>query len=191
MSNSKGVTWVLIRKSLQERGPDFEKHVLSQVTEKERNIYFKANVHNWYPVTTDLPDEKTLLTITSKALFPNDPQPLRSFGKMAADHAINNLYKLLFRIPSVYSLVKRAALAWRTYNDTGAFYVEAFLKEGRHISFQFVLKQYPTLPENVREMLAGYYGAVMTWTGAKTAEVSINQSYTEVVGWRWTIMAHY
>lgn len=191
MPKTKGATLVLIRKLLQERGPDVEKQVLAQITETERNYYFKANVHNWYAVDSDIPEEKSLAIIATKALFPDDPEPLRSFGKLAANYAINDLYKLLFRIPSVYFLIKRAAIMWRTYNDTGALFVEEFLKEGNHISFQFVLKHYPTLPEAAREILAGYYSAVLEWTGAKSVEVSLNQIYSEAVGWRWIVHAHY
>ncbi len=191
MPHTKGTTLVLIRQLLQEKGPDFEKQVLNQITDIEREYYFKANVHGWYPMLDNIPEEKTLLVATTCALFPDDPAPLRSFGKLAANYAISDLYKLLFRIPSIHFILKRAAIMWRTYNDTGAFYVEEFVKEGKSISFQFVLKHYPTLPWNAREMLAGYYTAVLEWTGAKTVDITLNQTYTEEEGWRWVVKAGY
>lgn len=192
MPHTKGATLVLIRQLLQERGPDFENHVLSQITDIEREIYYKANVLTWTPAVFEgVPDEKTLITAASNALFPDDPAPLRTFGKRAANYAINGLYKVLFRIPSVYTIAKRAAMVWRTYNDTGALYVEGFTKEGNHISFQFVLKHYPTLPENVREMLAGYYNAVLEWTGAKQVTITRNKTYSEPSGWIWVVHADY
>ncbi len=191
MPNTKGTTLVLIRQLLQEKGPDMEKQVLSQITDLERQAYYKANVLTWYPVLEDVPDEKTIITVASKALFPDDPEPLRKFGKLAANYAINKLYKILFRIPSVHFIMKRAAVMWRTYNDTGAFYVEEFIKNNHFLSCQLVLRHYPTLPNNVREMLAGYYSTVLEWTGAKTTEVTRNDNYDEFKAWIWYLKATY
>ncbi len=191
MAHHKGTTLVLVRKMLQAQGPEFEKKVLDQLDEGERQDYLNAKVVFWYPVYDTIDDNKALLAVAAQALFPEDPAPLRRFGKVAANFAINGLYKILFRVPSLTVLMRHAPMLWRTYNDTGAFYVEDLQQEQQALSVRFVVKNHPGLPLSVREFLAGYYAAVLEWTGAKKVEVTLNQTYTDEGGWRWDIQAEY
>ncbi len=191
MAHHKGTTLVLIRKILHAQGPDFEKKVLDQITEPERRDYEQAQVVFWYPVYETIEDDQALVAVAGKELFPNDPEPLRQFGKAAANYAIHDFYKALFRIPSINALMRLAPMLWRTYNDTGAFYVENFSKQDTALSVSFLVRHYSVLPRYVREFLSGYYTALLEWTGAKYVEVIRHDDYKRFEAWQWDIKANY
>lgn len=176
MPAAKGTLVVFLRKFMRERGAELETEFLERLTDSDREVYQTAMTVAWY----DVPVVGRLYDVASKVAFPKDPDRLRRIGEASARHDLTGIYKVFLLVVSVPFVIKQTARMWKTYHDTGD--AEVIQEKGKKLA-ALVIKNHPTLPSSLQEMIAGYIVAGLELAGAKN--VHVNRVATNPDAWKW------
>jgi hypothetical protein len=177
MPKTKGTDVMALRKLLQARGPEFEQTFKAALTPELAELYRTILHFTWTPVEA----QTALYAAAAAALFPGHPEPMRELGRAMARLTFSGIYKVFLRLPTLAFVMSRTAQMWRTYYDAGEASVEDFT--GR--SGSLVVRRFPELPRQMREVVCGHLQVLVEATGAKQVRVLLHDQDPEA--WRWEI----
>ena len=172
---TKGTDIVALRKIFKARGDaaDFEASLPPDL----RRLYRESLAFHWNPVT----DQTALYRAASEVLYPGDPDGLMRLGRDMALHSYSTVYKILLRLPTTQFVIAQAAKLWSAYFDRGRAAVEEVSPKGA----VFVLRDYPELPADMRQIVRGNITAAAETTGVKG--VRVRHEDADARAWRWVI----
>jgi uncharacterized protein (TIGR02265 family) len=177
MPNTKGTDVIALRKILQERGPEFERGFQQSLNPELRELYINIMATSWTPVEK----QTALYAAAAQALYPGDPEPLRQLGRAMAQRSFTGIYKIFLRLPTIQFIMSRTAEVWRTYYDAG----EAAVENMANHQGEFVVRKFPELPRQMREVICGHLSVILELTGAKQSAVTLVDK--DPNAWRWQI----
>lgn len=174
MFNYKGGGIIFLRKIIQKAGKETE--LLSQLNTEEQQHYNRTLEVSWVPIAF----ANKLFELTSQLCYadlPHDKQ-LYQVGLDLAKSSVNNIYRLVFKLISPHTILKKAANVWRTYHSGGT---GAVINKTEH-SASFQVTGYPDLPENFAEATCGYIAGLLELAGAVNSKVTKSN---ENDNWLW------
>ncbi len=161
----------------EQKGPQAEQELLSRLPEALRTIYLETSPVTWNPVEA----QAELYEVAASSLFPEVTEPIVELHRVLARMSYSGVYRLFIRIPSVEYIARRAATVWRKYYDTG----NADTENAKDRSLDFVVTQFPTLPNALRQATTGHLDTLMELTGARDVDVTPPADTPE--RWVWQI----
>lgn len=177
MAKIKGTDIVSLRKLVREKGELTEQSLLKAFSDEEKKTYLETSPISWTPV--DL--QARVYQVASDSLFPGQFDSVIRLQLEIAKRSYSNFYKIFLAIPSVAFIMKRAASIWRTYYDTGKATVENLSES----TFEFVVTDFPDLPEQLRDATTAHLIYLTQATGKKG--VSVKQDDKDVNRWVWRV----
>ncbi len=161
----------------EKKGPQVERDLLSRLPGALRTVYLETSPVTWNPVEA----QAELYEAAASLLFPDVAEPVVELHRMLARLSYSGIYRLFIRIPSVEYIAKRAATVWRKYYDTG----NADTENSDEKSLDFVVTQFPTLPNALRQATTGHLYTLAEMTGAKHLDIAPPANTPEK--WVWQI----
>lgn len=174
---TKGADVIALRKLLEERGAAAEKAFASKLTPELLEVYHGIIATSWTPVEQQM----AVYQAAAQVLFPGQEEPMAHLGHALARKTFSGLYRIFFRIPSVAFIMQRVAVVWRSYYNQG----EALVENIRPKSVDFVVRNFPQLPQPMLEVAKGHCRCILEMTGAKMVEVELNARDPQA--WRWRL----
>ncbi len=175
MPKAKGSLVVFLRKYLHGLGADVEAQFLNRLTPDEKEVYQTASTASW----CDVPVVSGLYEAGAETAFPADPDRMRLLGRASAKHDLTGLFRVYLMLATVRSVIKQTARMWRTYHDNG----DARVERGASNQATLVIENYPALPSNLQEMIAGYVAKGLELAGGKNPKVYRDASNPNA--WKW------
>ncbi len=177
----KGAGILVLRKLIQNRGPEFERIFSENLPPATRKTWENPPLaFSWVPV--DFADEGNLLYVAARALFPGEfKQALYELGRVMAGEGLPRYYNIFIRIPTPQFVFKRVAQLWRLFYSTG----DARMENVGSDHACFMLCNYPEYPSNMREYLSGYLLGVGEMIGLK--DIKVLQVGNNPQAWRWDL----
>ncbi len=86
---------------------------------------------------------------------------------------MKGVYKFLFRFAKPDFVINQAARVWKTIHSVGKAYMT---KSQDNHSCDFIIEDYPDIPELFLTMQKGYLTAVMEMTGVKNINTKVDFS---------------
>jgi len=177
MANFKGTGILVIPKLLKAKGGGAEERFLAQLTPDELKTYKTCMPITWVPA-------ETAVSLSSKAasvLFSDDPKGhLFRFGYERSLQQISGVYKVLFHVLNINTILANAAQLWPAQHDKG----QARIEKGENDKCAtFCVTGYPDLLPAFRIMIQGFITAILTAAGLKQVRVELNESNPDE--WRW------
>lgn len=183
MARIKGSGREIIERTLKKFGPDKVTQFYAEQAKLRGEEFLKEyqliSSVRWLEMEMD--EENNSLQSAAKLLFPNDPQRLRKLGLAMAEHGFSVFYKIFFSLPSLPNLFKKVAAQWSQMYDTGQASVENIEKQRAEV----VIRDFPDLPNYLREYLSGFYEGLAKINGAKNPKVTHLKS--DPNAWRWEV----
>lgn len=173
----KGIGVVFVRSRLREAGDTVERTVVAQLTANERDVYASAMATEWVAIEV----ASRLFELAAPVLHPGKPMALRLIGRDLARDNMNGVYRALLRVMSVEFVLSQSARLWGTYHRHGL----ARLDRVGPREVDFVVREYPRLPERFRECMCGWVGGTLELVGAKHAVVT--KTDDDPNEWHWRI----
>lgn len=177
MAKYKAALMILMRKLLQERGAETEKAFLAQLQPEEATIYQTAMPITWIPIAP----YARIITLGAKALYPDDPKPVRRLGREEASDNLRGVYRTLMSFVSVKAMIDQTPRLWRYYHDQGMLKIDH--QEAKH-EVTFTLEGYPELPDANLEVLAGFLTQVIEMANKQNVKVVVDNSNPQAWTWR-------
>lgn len=175
MSKIKGSDIVAMKKMLSKNGAEVEKAFLASLSEKDLKAYNSIVATTW----TDVDVQARIYEAAGKAMFPGNPNPVVKLHETLAEQSYSGIYAAFLTIPKPSYVIKRAASVWRTYYDKGVASVENIADK----SMDFVVREFPDLPQALREATTGHISVLLSKTGLKN--LSVKHSSANPKEWVW------
>jgi uncharacterized protein (TIGR02265 family) len=173
----KGIGVVFVRTALREAGAGAEQRVLAELGPDELRAYESATASGWVPIEL----AARLFELAAPILYPGKVLPLRLLGRDLARHNLGTVYRALLRVLSVEFVLGQAARLWSTYHRHGSSEV---IRLGPN-EIDFVVRDYPRLPERFRECMCGWISGTLEMVGARQSFVS--KTDDDPQAWRWRV----
>lgn len=177
MFKTKGTDVVALRRIFKERGAGPEQVFLSRLPPDLLDLYRCSLAFVW----NDVDLQVALYRAAAEVLFPNDREGLKRLGWEMARRSYSGIYKILLRLPSTRFVMDQAAKLWTTYFERGRATVEE-AGRGRAV---FVLRGYPELAADMRQIVRGNITAAAETTGARN--VRVVHVDADPQAWKWVI----
>ncbi len=175
MAKIKGSDIVTLKKLFSKNGGDAEKKFLSCLLEDDSNSYKQIVATSW----TDINVQARIYEAAAKALFPGEQNPVVKLHQKLAEQSYSGIYSVFLAIPKPSYVFKRAASVWSTYYDTGVASIENITDS----SMDFVVRDFPDLPQAMRDATTGHITVLLGKTGLKNLEVKHDGSNPQK--WSW------
>jgi hypothetical protein len=176
MPNYKGAPIVVLRGKIRERGHEVEEALRQQLPVETRRIYDTLVATAWIPIG----DAQRILDEAALILTPDQPDPHFALGKVMAHEMLTGVYRFIVRVVTVPFLVEQSATLWGKYHDTGT----ASSDRPHSHSARMIVRGYPSLPEGMRKITAGWIASSVEQTGEKNVHVRTNNS---PAAWDWLV----
>lgn len=180
MAEIKGTDIVLLRELLSERGGRVEDALLAQLSEEEKHTYLHTMPISW----SDLEIQARICQIAAKVLYPEAKNSVFELHYELAKRTYTGIYRVFLAVPSLQFIVKRAASIWRTYYTSG----EALVENITDSSLDFVVVNFPELPDELRESASAHLTFLAEKAGKKGIAVKRDdknpQKWVWHVNWR-------
>jgi len=173
----KAMPLVLVRRLIRAKGDAVERELFAEFNEAEQRMYASLVATAWVPVEF----ATKLYVLAAPMLYPNEPRPLRLLGADLAKDNFKGVFRFVLRVVSAETLMEKTSMLWRSFHDQG----QATLKREGPQLVRFEVHGYPSLPEPMRESIAGWLSQAVEFTGAKDVRVMRAGSVGDV--WAWTI----
>ncbi|MBX7193652.1 MAG: DUF2378 family protein [Sandaracinaceae bacterium] len=173
----KGVGVVFVRTQLREAGASAERAVTTQLTDEELRTYTTTTASSWVPIE----HVARMFDLAAPVLHPGKPLPLRLLGRELARDNLRGVYRVLLRVMSVEFVISQSARLWGTYHRRGA----ARLVRVAPREVDFVVSDYPRLPERFRECMCGWIVGTLELVGAQKPLVT--KIDDDPSAWHWHI----
>jgi len=173
----KAMPLVLVRRWIRAKGDDVERELLAELNEAEQQTYASLVATAWVPVEF----ATKVYVIAAPLLYPNESRPVRLLGRDLAKDNFKGVFRFVLRVVSAETLMEKTSTLWRSFHDQG----QATLKREGPQFVRFEVRGYPSLPEAMRESIAGWLGQAVELTGATDVRVMRANSHED--GWAWTI----
>lgn len=163
----KASVLLVTRSRMKEAGAAVEEAFLRSLAPHERDVYLSF-------VANDFLDVDLMSGILEKAvrhIFPGHAHPFRELGRIEAHEQLTGIYKTLLGLCGTAILSRSYPLVWRTYFDTGTMKLSEAGKEAT-----FVLTEFPGLPSNIAEKIAGYLVGMWELRGHEEVRVSMDEA---------------
>jgi hypothetical protein len=177
MAKTKGTDIVGLRKIIQAKGVDFEREFIKDLPEYLSKMYQSALHNTWSPVEK----QTELYLLAASMLFPDDPDSMLKLGKAMAEKSFSTVYKVFLRIPTKQYIMARTAQVWSTYYDHGRACTENFTPT----SVDFVVRDFPDLPDKLRELICGHLVVILEMTGSRN--IRVQRADIPTKEWRWLL----
>lgn len=179
MAGYKGTGIVCLKKAISQAGADKEKVLLALLNEEERKVWETVLAFQWIPIEV----ANKFAIYGSKVLHPDKSlnDGLYAMGIERAKSDVNKVYRLIFKIVNIDTILKKATSIWKTIHQAGECTSEVIEKEGTGF---YTLTNYPDFPEEVAHVTSGYIHGLLEVAGKKNVEVDVQKYGT---GWRWHI----
>lgn len=149
MGNFKGSGITILEKLFAAGGPGLRAQFLASLTPEEAKAYQHVLPATWLPV-----EMATALSVkAAQALFPNDPQRLRKLGRARGKAQLTGLYRVLFSVLSLETLLTQIAKLWTNLHQEGRAWFE---RPTGAQEASFFVGDYPGLPADLREIICGW-----------------------------------
>ncbi len=173
----KAMPLVLVRRWVRAKGDAVERALIDGLNEAEQQTYASLVATAWVPVEF----ATKVYVLAAPVLYPEDPRPLRQLGRDLAKDNFKGVFRFVLRVVSVETLMEKTSTLWRSFHDQGQ---ATLRREGEHL-VRFELRDYPGLPEPMRESIAGWLTQAVELTGAK--DVRVNRAGSDGDVWAWMI----
>lgn len=177
MPKIKGTNIVTLKKIFQKAGPDTEDKFLAKLSEKEADIFKAIISTSWTPIEL----QARFYELAAQTLYPGSPNGMDKLFIEMAENAYSGVYKIFLKIPSTQFILKRAANLWATYYDSG----NAMVENNTDDSFDFIVSEFPELPEILRKAVTANIKVLNQMTGLKNAKIVEN--WKNPKEWRWQV----
>lgn len=167
MRKLKASVLLVTRGRMKEAGAEAEQKFLRSLSPTERDLYEAA-------VANDFADIDLLSGILEKAvrhILGAHPHPMRELGRIEAHEQLTGIYRTLLGLCGTAILSRSYPLVWKTYFDTGKMKLTEAENEAR-----FVLTEFPDLPVNIAEKVAGYLVGMWELRGHQGVEVAADRA---------------
>lgn len=166
-----------LRKVFKENEKTKEEFFISQLTPELADIYKNAFHTSWIPIESS----SEIYKKASEVLFPGKLDGLSLLGRELAKKTFSGIFKIFLIFPTIKYVMSRAANIWRSYYDKGTGSIENITDK----SCDFVIRDFPELTKNLRQIAKGHMCVLLESTGAK--DVFIHLDETNPNEWRWKI----
>lgn len=163
MAKIKGSDIVVMKKMFSKNGAEVEKAFLESLSESDLKAYNSIVATTW----TDVDVQARIYEAAGKAMFPGNPNPVVKLHEKLAEQSYSGIYAAFLSIPKASYVIKRAASVWRTYYDKGVATVENI----KDSSVDFVVREFPDLPQAMRDATTGHITVLLSKTGLKSLAV--------------------
>lgn len=166
MTNIRGLTFAgcveYVRNNFGEEGL---KKVLDNLSEEERKVAgAKFHAMEWYSLNIFV----NFLSTAEKVMGKGDNNICYAAGKLSAAEAFGGIYKLFLEFGGPSIFLKKAALAWRTLNDSG--YLDIIVTKEHYAKGR--VKEYANPHKNYCYFLAGYFEKVLELSGGRNVKIT-------------------
>jgi hypothetical protein len=176
MANFKGTGILVIAKLLKAKDGDAEARFLAELTPAESKIYKACMPITWVPAETAV----SLSRKAASILFPKDIHALYRFGYERSLVQISGVYKILFHVLTINTIMGNAAQLWPAQHDKGKAWIEK--GEHGHCAY-FCVSGYPDLLPEFRTMIQGFIAAILQSAGQKEVRVELDEKNPDL--WKW------
>ena len=176
MATFKGVALESLKKLAKEK-PDLEKEFLAKLSPSAKAAYIKAFNVSKIPVEQGAEIKDTF----AKLFFGSEPNPLRYLGAVSAQHALQGIYRIFVRISKPSFVLGRVSNIWASYYDKG----RCVLGESSSNHAEILLYDFPDIPAQLLEFIAGYILGAIEVSGGKNGQVVKIEDNPEI--WKWVI----
>lgn len=179
MPNYKGAPIVVLRGVIRERGLQHEDGLRNRLPANVRHSYDTLVATAWLPIA----DAQRILDEAAQVLAPNEPDPRFALGKIMGREMLSGVYRFVVRVVTVPFLVAQSATLWGKYHDAGTATSEQVSSQ----SARMIVRGYPTLPDGMRTITAGWIASSVEMTGEKNVHVHTGggpAAWDWVVSWR-------
>jgi hypothetical protein len=178
MNNFKGSGILAIDKLFKAQNPELREKFLAALSPEELKAYKTCLPISWVPTTL-------AVAISEKAadvLYPGDPRRLFNLGRDRAIVHINGMYKILFKLMNVNTVLEQAGKLWPTQHDSGKVNIEIHSKTAA----DFCVSEYPSLLKPFYVLIEGFINGVLTTAGAKNVKVTFVGTNPNLLTWKAT-----
>lgn len=172
---SKGTELVNLRRLLHQLGPETEETYLAGLPSHLRIVFRSLLTSTRIPID----QASELYDRAARLLYPESPRPNFELGRRLAQNTYRGVYGFILRIPSIRFVLAQAAQVWRLYYDRGVARIENFTEN----SADFVVADYPDLPQPIQEGVGGNFACTFELTGLKEVRIVFDAADPE--NWRW------
>jgi hypothetical protein len=171
--------FVALRNLLKEDFPGKEGELLARLSPQMAEIYKKTSFKDWIQIPQVIDIYQQIVDL----LFPGEQDGWQKLGSLIARRSFSGAYRIFLGALSIDFVIKRAANIWNAYYDQGFVEVENI----RSRSCDFVLKEFPELPSQMRHLITGHMTAILELTGAKNITITLDESGAKDIKWfcRW------
>lgn len=178
MGDVKGLSLVILRQIMAEKGLEVEQGLLAQLTPPEAQAYQTTLASNWVPIEVF----SKILSAAADVCFPTEFARLRQLGYVIGGRQLRGVYKVFARFASIAQIMGQTAKIWGTFHKSG----RATTKKLSDRSMEFTVEDYPDLPMEFRRYLTGWMQGLGEVSGQKNLRISLVESQTEP--WRWVVV---
>lgn len=175
MGRYKAASCVAARTWIREK-PGLEARLLDELSPDDRKSWTSFVATEWIDIET----ATQFFDVSSRLLFPDDPLPIRRLGRDMADDHLHGVYRYVVRLVSPQMILDGTGKLWDRYHDRGS---PQFVRTTDH-SASLRVRDYPDLPERMRENIAGYCGRAIELTGATNVRCVKGGTSAE---WQWNV----
>jgi hypothetical protein len=168
---------VALRRIFKERGAGMERAFLAGLEPDLLELYRGSLAFVW----NDVDRQTAVYRAAAQVLYPDDPEGLKRLGWEMARRSYSGVYKILLRLPSTRFVMDQAAKLWTTYFERG----QAAVEDAGRGHATFVLRNYPELAADMRQIVRGNITAAAETTGARN--VRVRHVETDPQAWKWVI----
>jgi uncharacterized protein (TIGR02265 family) len=180
MARMKATDIVTLKKVLRSRTDDSEQRLLSKLSPNLCDLYQNSLAFAW----NEIDQQTQLYHQAAHLLFPAHPHALHQLGRTIAQQVYTGIYRVLLRIPSTEFLIGQGERVWRTYFDEGKFGIKRLGPQ----KLEVIISDFPDLPKDLRDYIAGHIQALLELAGAKgisvMAEAQSSQPWCWQVSWQ-------
>lgn len=171
MGDIKGAGSVYLRNLLKAKGQDAWKTILDKLSTEEQERLQTVTYVSW----TSIEFAVKTCVLGTEILYPNEVLEKRiiNFCASMAQDQMKGVYKFLFRFAKPDFVINQAAKIWKTIHNVGKAYMA---KNQDNHSCDFIIEDYPDMPELFLTMQKGYLTAVMEMTGVKNINTKVDFS---------------
>jgi hypothetical protein len=174
----KGSAMLFAREQAKKRGPEFTQTLLNRLNEEEKKVFESALAFSWIPISV----ATCIWEKAAQALFPGErSSSLRQFGKASMLCNISGVYKVAMKITSISFAMEQVARVWSTLNNTGE--AKCVKNTGNPKELEFIVNNYPDMPDAYKQTLAGSTEAVLETAGAKNVRVTYKSDNATTHHW--------
>lgn len=179
MALSKVAAVIYIRELIHDKGREAEIRYLNSLSPEDGQCFQKLLPSNKLPIE----QLSKYCELAVPVLFPDKSldQGLRQLGYQNAKNDMKGIYRVLLKIASVETVIKNAAVIWKTYHDEG----QAFVRRLKANQYDFIVEKYPEITKCFRNITDGYITGLLELTGAKNIKVIRDDA--DPNAWKWLI----